>query len=248
MKNSPSTQSALNRIRIAQNPIGRWWLNVSQRWSRVRWKFSATSSRVAKRLLDVGVSSLVLLLFSPVLVLIALLIKVDGGPVFFCQRRVGFAGREFGMLKFRSMVVDAERRLAEVKALNEKASGITFKMKNDPRVTKVGRFLRKSSLDELPQLWNVLRGEMSLVGPRPALPREVAQYSLTDRRRLFATPGLTCLWQVGERNGGVLEIGNRNAIDFPEQVELDVRYIEEQSLFRDLLVLIKTVPAVLFGS
>lgn len=233
---------------MAQNPIGRWWLDVSMRWTRVRWRFSGASSRVIKRLLDVAVATVVLVAFSPLIALIALLVKLDGGPVLFCQRRVGFAGREFGMLKFRSMVVDAERRLAEVMAMNEKASGITFKMKNDPRVTRIGRFLRKSSLDELPQLWNVLRGEMSLVGPRPALPREVAQYSLTDRRRLFARPGLTCLWQVGERNGGVLEIGNRNSIDFPEQVQLDVRYIEEQSFGRDLLVLIKTIPAVLFGS
>jgi lipopolysaccharide/colanic/teichoic acid biosynthesis glycosyltransferase len=244
----PTDKSPLDRIRLAQNPVGRWWLNVTVRWARTRWKFSAASSRVIKRILDVTIATTVLLLLSPLVVLIAILVKSDGGPALFCQRRVGYAGREFGMLKFRSMVVDAERRLAEVMALNEKASGITFKAKNDPRITKIGRFLRKSSLDELPQLWNVLRGEMSLVGPRPALPREVAQYSLSDRRRLFAKPGLTCLWQVGERNGGVLEIGNRNAIDFPEQVQLDVRYIEEQSFWRDLRVLIKTIPAVLFGS
>ena len=248
MSNDPLQRLPIDRIRLAQNPIGRWWLDVMMRWTRVRWRFSGASSRVIKRALDVAIATTVLIVFSPLILLIALLVKIDGGPVLFCQRRVGFAGRQFGMLKFRSMVVDAERRLAEVMALNEKASGITFKMKNDPRVTRIGRFLRKSSLDELPQLWNVLRGEMSLVGPRPALPREVAQYSLADRRRLFARPGLTCLWQVGERNGGVLEIGNRNAIDFPEQVELDVRYIEEQSFGRDLLVLIKTIPAVLFGS
>jgi lipopolysaccharide/colanic/teichoic acid biosynthesis glycosyltransferase len=233
---------------MAQNPVGRWWLNTSIRWARLRWRFSAASSRVLKRLLDATVAGLALIVLSPLLLVIAALVKLDGGSVLFRQRRVGFSGREFGMLKFRSMVPDAEQKLAALMAQNEKASGITFKMKNDPRVTRIGRFLRKSSLDELPQLWNVLRGEMSLVGPRPALPREVAQYSLADRRRLFATPGLTCLWQVGERNGGVLEIGNRNAIDFPEQVELDVRYIEEQSLWRDLLLIIKTIPAVLFGT
>lgn len=243
-----SASPNLRRLRLAQNPLGRWWLNVMLRWARVRWRFSAASSRVAKRLLDVSIAAVMLLCLLPMLAIIALLVRLDGGPVFFCQRRVGFAGREFGMLKFRSMVVDAEKRLAEVMALNEKASGITFKVKNDPRVTRIGRILRKTSLDEMPQLWNVLRGEMSLVGPRPALPREVAQYTLTDRRRLFATPGLTCLWQVGERNGGVLEIGNRNEIDFPEQVQLDVRYIEQQSLWRDVLCLIKTIPAVLFGS
>ncbi len=243
-----STDQSLRRIGMAQSPFGRWRLNVQLRWARTRWRFAAVSSRLAKRVLDIIVSFTVLVISSPILILVSILVKLDGGPVLFGQRRVGFAGREFGMLKFRSMVTDAEKRLAEVMKLNEKASGITFKMKNDPRVTRVGRILRKTSLDELPQLWNVLRGEMSLVGPRPALPREVAQYSVADRRRLFAKPGLTCLWQVGERNGGMLEIGNRNAIDFPEQVQLDVRYIEEQSVLKDLLLLIKTIPAVLFGS
>ena len=248
MKKSLLNQQAVRRLSLAQNPVGRWWLNVRLRWAAARWQFAASSAGVAKRALDVTVAGSALLLLSPFLAVIALLIKSDGGSVLFRQRRVGYAGREFGMLKFRSMATDAEKRLAEVMKLNEKASGITFKIKNDPRVSRVGRILRKTSLDELPQLWNVLRGEMSLVGPRPALPREVAQYALGDRHRLFARPGLTCLWQVGERNGGTFEIGNRNDIDFPEQVQLDVRYIEEQSFFRDLRILAKTIPAILFGS
>jgi lipopolysaccharide/colanic/teichoic acid biosynthesis glycosyltransferase len=160
---------------------------------------------------------------------------------------VGLRGREFTLIKFRSMCIDAEARLRDLLAWNEKASGVTFKMKDDPRITRIGRILRKTSLDELPQFWNVLRGDMSLVGPRPPLPREVALYSLADRRRLLVKPGLTCLWQVGERRGGLFEIGDRNAIDFPEQVDLDVRYIESQSVPRDLWLLVKTVPAILFG-
>lgn len=151
------------------------------------------------------------------------------------------------MLKFRSMCVDAEAKLAELLAKNEKAQGITFKMKDDPRVTPIGRFIRKTSLDELPQFINVLRGDMSIVGPRPPLPREVALYSSSDRRRLHARPGITCLWQVGERQGGVWEIGDRNAIDFEEQVSLDVRYIESQSVLRDIWILLKTVPAIVLG-
>jgi len=248
MNDSRLNEQSFRRFALAQNPIGRWWLLVRLRWAAARCQFAGASAHLAKRSLDVVVAAAVLLLLSPVIGVISLLIKSDGGPVLFRQRRVGYAGREFGMLKFRSMAVDAEKRLAEVMKLNEKASGITFKIKNDPRVTRVGRILRKTSLDELPQLWNVLRGEMSLVGPRPALPREVAQYDLRDRNRLFAKPGLTCFWQVGERNRGVFEIGNRNEIDFPEQVQLDVRYIEEQSFLHDLRILVKTIPAVLFGS
>jgi lipopolysaccharide/colanic/teichoic acid biosynthesis glycosyltransferase len=181
------------------------------------------------------------------MVVVALLIKRDGGPVFFRQTRVGFGGRHFGMWKFRSMCVDAEARLAALLAQNEKAGGITFKMENDPRITPVGRFIRRASIDELPQIFNVFRGEMSIVGPRPPLPREVALYTLSDRRRLLATPGITCLWQIGERDGRRFEVGNRNEIDFPEQVELDVRYIEQQSLLRDLWIMLKTPPAMLLG-
>jgi len=178
---------------------------------------------------------------------IALLVRRDGGPVFFKQTRVGLDGREFKMLKYRSMCVDAEAKLKDLLAQNEKAQGVTFKMKDDPRITRVGRVLRKSSLDELPQFLNVLRGEMSIVGPRPPIPREVALYQERDRRRLAVKPGITCLWQVGEREGRFWEIGDRNEIDFDEQVGLDVRYIESQHFWKDLWILLKTVPAILFG-
>jgi lipopolysaccharide/colanic/teichoic acid biosynthesis glycosyltransferase len=142
------------------------------------------------------------------------------------------------MFKFRSMRVDAEQRLKELLAKNQHATGVTFKIKNDPRITRIGHFIRKFSLDELPQFYNVLIGDMSLVGPRPPVPREVALYSLADRRRLAITPGITCIWQVS----------GRSEIDFPGQVQLDVRYIESRSLWQDIKILCKTIPAVLSGS
>ncbi|MFZ4763798.1 MAG: sugar transferase [Roseimicrobium sp.] len=235
------------RLLAAQTPWGRLRLRTYVHGKRLAWMVVTRGTRCVKRLLDIVFSLAALVLWSPMLLLIAFLVKLDGGPVLFRQRRIGQFGREFGMLKFRSMCVDAEARLQQLLAQNEKAQGVTFKMKNDPRITPIGRLLRKTSLDELPQLLNVLRGEMSLVGPRPALQREVALYTMEDRRRLLAKPGLTCLWQVGERHGGLFEIGDRNSIDFSEQVSLNVRYIESQSLWRDLLLLAKTVPAVLLG-
>jgi lipopolysaccharide/colanic/teichoic acid biosynthesis glycosyltransferase len=139
------------------------------------------------------------------------------------------------MYKFRSMVVNAEALKAQLMARNEMKDGILFKMRHDPRVTRVGRLIRKTSIDELPQLWNVVRGDMSLVGPRPPVPAEVARYDPAQRRRLAATPGITCLWQVS----------GRNEIDFPGQVRLDVQYIECQSVALDLRILLRTIPAVL---
>lgn len=136
------------------------------------------------------------------------------------------------------MFTDAEEHKAELMARNEMDGGILFKMKDDPRVTKVGRFIRKTSIDELPQLWNVLIGDMSLVGPRPPVPSEVDQYSLSDRRRLEVIPGITCIWQVS----------GRSEIPFEQQVELDVQYIQSQSLWTDFKILLKTVPALLLGS
>jgi lipopolysaccharide/colanic/teichoic acid biosynthesis glycosyltransferase len=141
------------------------------------------------------------------------------------------------MWKFRSMYIDAEARKARLIAANEMAGGVLFKMKHDPRITRVGRFIRKASIDELPQLWNVLRGDMSLVGPRPALPSEVDEYSLRDRQRLEVIPGITCIWQVS----------GRSDIPFEEQVQLDIQYIESQSFWQDVMILLKTVPAVLLG-
>ena len=191
-----------------------------------------------KRGIDIVVAGAVLLCLAPLLLLIALAIWLtDRGPVFFWQTRIGRHGREFAFPKFRSMVVDAESLKSALLASNDHGTSVTFKMKRDPRVSWIGRILRRLSLDELPQLWSVLVGDMSLVGPRPPVPREVAQYSVADRRRLDVTPGLTCIWQVS----------GRGDVPFPEQVQMDVDYIETRSLRRDALLLLKTIPAVLTG-
>lgn len=237
----------MDRLASAQSPWGRFRLICYVRWKRLAWSAVYHGALGLKRLVDLVISALALVVLSPLLLLIAVAVRTDGGPALFRQTRVGSLGREFAMLKFRSMTVDAERRLAEVLPRNEKSDGITFKMTDDPRVTRVGRFLRRWSLDELPQLWNVLTGVMSLVGPRPPLPGEVAHYSQADRRRLLVKPGITGLWQVGERRGRILEVGDRHAIAFPEQVRLDVRYIESQSVWKDLAILAKTIPAILLG-
>lgn len=235
------------RMMTAAHPLGRRKLQAYMTWKRTAWRLTVGSTKFAKRAVDVISSGILIIVLSPLILIVAILVRKDGGPVFFKQQRVGYRGREFGMLKFRSMCVDAEEKLKDLLAQNEKSDGITFKMKDDPRITPIGKFIRKASIDELPQLFNVLRGDMSLVGPRPPLPREVALYSPEDRRRLFAVPGITCLWQIGERQGGLLEVGDRNQIEFPEQVDLDVRYIESQSVWKDMLILLKTVPAVLMG-
>ena len=247
MSDAGAQSRIARRLMDSQSRWGRMKLDTYVRVKRLAWLGIVRGTLFTKRILDIVVSLIALLFWSPLLLMVALLIKLDGGPIFFRQQRVGMLGREFGMLKFRSMCVDAEAKLQQLLAKNEKHQGVTFKMKNDPRITRIGRFIRKTSLDEMPQLLNVLLGDMSLVGPRPALPREVAMYSMEDRRRLLVKPGLTCLWQVGERNGGLFEIGDRNTIDFNEQVSLDVRYIESQSVWRDLWLLAKTVPAVLLG-
>jgi len=192
---------------------------------------------VLKRVLDVAVSIVVLTLLSPALGLIALIIKLDSpGPVLFRQVRIGRDGKSFALYKFRSMRQDAEKQLDELLCLNE-ATGPLFKIRDDPRMTRVGRFLRRTSLDEFPQFINVFRGEMSLVGPRPPLPQEVEHYEEWHMRRLEAPPGLTCLWQVS----------GRSEIPFDEMVMLDIYYIENWSLGLDLGILLRTIPAVLSG-
>jgi exopolysaccharide biosynthesis polyprenyl glycosylphosphotransferase len=206
---------------------------------RASWFLVVKGSYLLKRLLDIVAASIGMLLLSPVFLITAVAIRLESpGPVFFKQKRVGRWGRLFTIWKFRSMYIDAEERKAELMANNEMAGGVIFKMKNDPRVTKVGRIIRKTSIDELPQLWNVLVGDMSLVGPRPPVPSEVDQYSLSDRRRLEVIPGITCIWQIS----------GRSEIPFEQQVELDVQYIQSQSLWTDFKILIKTVPALLLGS
>jgi lipopolysaccharide/colanic/teichoic acid biosynthesis glycosyltransferase len=151
--------------------------------------------------------------------------------------RVGQWGREFRFPKFRSMVLDAEKRKQDLLGVNQHGEGITFKMKRDPRITRTGAILRKLSIDELPQLWCVLKGDMSLVGPRPPVPSEVARYTLADRRRLDIKPGLTCIWQVS----------GRSELAFDKQVNLDVQYIDSHSLWLDIALLLKTIPAILTG-
>jgi exopolysaccharide biosynthesis polyprenyl glycosylphosphotransferase len=190
--------------------------------------------RVAKRLFDVVVSGVIIVLAAPLMAILALMVKLDSrGPVFFRQERVGIEGEHFGMLKFRSMVIDAEQQLAELAHRNE-GNGVLFKIKNDPRVTRVGGFLRKYSLDELPQLFNIFAGSMSLVGPRPPLPREVEAYEHDVRRRLLVKPGLTGLWQVSGRSN----------LSWQDSVRLDLYYVENWSLAGDLVIILRTVRAV----
>lgn len=188
-----------------------------------------------KRAMDVTGAAAGLILLSPLLLAIAAAIKATSkGPVLFSQERMGLNGRRFRCHKFRTMVADAEKKLEELQHLNE-VDGPVFKMKRDPRVTPVGRLLRKTSLDELPQLWNVLVGEMSLVGPRPPIPSEVEKYERWQRRRLSMRPGITCLWQISGRSN----------LDFATWMKLDLQYIDDWSLTLDLVILLKTIPAVL---
>lgn len=202
------------------------------------WTFFVRNSYRLKRLLDLVSASAALLLLSPIFLITAIAIKLTSpGPVFFAQIRVGRYGRHFRFYKFRSMYVDAEARKAELMRLNQSADGVIFKMKNDPRITPVGRFIRRSSIDELPQLVNVLKGDMSMVGPRPPVPSEVREYTLEDRKRLNVIPGITCIWQVS----------GRSDIPFHEQVRLDKEYIRHTGVWTDIKLLLKTVPAILTG-
>ena len=192
-----------------------------------------------KRIQDIILSLIALIILSPVMLIIIVLIVIDdpqGSPIF-SQTRCGKNGTLFKLYKFRSMHVNAEKELGELLGYNETA-GIAFKMKNDPRVTKVGKFLRKSGLDELPQFWNVLRGEMSIVGPRPALPVEVEQYNAYHKQRMEAIPGLTCYWQIQPK---------RNLVSFDEWVEMDIRYIQEQSFGVDWKIIVLTMGAIIRG-
>ena len=189
-----------------------------------------------KRFFDVILSTTGLVILSPVMLVIAYKIKrEDGGPIFYKQIRVGKNGRQFEMYKFRSMVINADQLLEKIKSQNE-VDGAMFKMKHDPRITKIGHFIRNHSLDELPQFFNVIKGDMSLVGPRPPLPSEVAEYNEYDKQRLLVIPGCTGLWQATERNG----------VGFDRMVQLDIEYINKSSLLFDFLIIIKTV-AVIFN-
>jgi lipopolysaccharide/colanic/teichoic acid biosynthesis glycosyltransferase len=239
MKSARPSIPALKRINRAIAIPGR--RRPSQLANRLRlldYRIRARLTDVMKRLLDILVSATLMMIFLPLFSLVALAIRLESpGPVFFRQLRVGCLGQTFSMWKFRSMYIDAEARRAALEAQNEMQGGVLFKMKDDPRITRVGRLIRRLSIDELPQLWNVFSGDMSLVGPRPALPIEVSQYSLEERGRLDAKPGITCTWQVT----------GRSDIPFNEQVLLDIEYIRQQSVKNDLKLLAKTVPAVISG-
>jgi exopolysaccharide biosynthesis polyprenyl glycosylphosphotransferase len=194
-----------------------------------------TLELIIKRIMDVTISLLLLLMLLPIFCIISILIRTGSdGPIFFRQQRVGYNGRTFTLFKFRTMVKDAEKLKDTLKDRNE-MDGPVFKMKDDPRVTGIGAILRRTSLDELPQLINVLKGDMSLVGPRPPVPPEVAQYALPDRRRLSMKPGITGIWQVSGRNN----------IPFSRWMEMDREYIDHWSLWLDLKILFRTIPVVL---
>lgn len=203
----------------------------------LKWKLVLGFSQLAKRLVDIIGSVVVGIIVSPLILIIAFLIwSYDKGPIIYRQKRVGWDLKEFELLKFRSMRVDADKIKSQLKNEHGEDNG-TFKLKKDPRVTPIGRFIRKYSIDELPQLWCVLKGDMSLVGPRPPLPSELEYYSYKDMMRLMVKPGLTCFWQV---NG-------RSDIPFKKQVLLDIEYMKEYSLWTDIKILAKTIPAIITG-
>jgi len=201
------------------------------------WRISSKSGSIVKRGMDVLISLLMLLMLMPLFIIVALLIRLESpGSVLFSQTRVGLSGRPFRFWKFRSMRFDAEstKHQLQHKAMS---NGVRFKLKKDPRITPVGAVIRKYSIDELPQLWNVLLGDMSLVGPRPALPSEVNDYDQADKQRLSVIPGITCIWQVS----------GRSDIPFKQQVSLDIKYKLSQSIWQDIRLLLLTIPAVVLG-
>lgn len=210
---------------------------VVRRSSPVVYK-SKPTYEFFKRVFDIVMSSLGLVILSPVFLVVAILVKLDGGPVFFKQTRVGKGGKTFTFYKFRSMIVgaDSPELLQKLASLNE-VDGPAFKIKDDPRITKIGKFIRKASIDELPQLYNILKNDMTIVGPRPALVNEVECYDEYQSQRLLVKQGLTCFWQCSGRSN----------ISFDEWIELDLDYIEQRSFFTDIKIILKTVPAVLTG-
>ena len=235
---NPSSEELVAYWSKAGTRRGRALLHARLWLKSAVWRGVIAGSLAIKRGLDILAGTAGLLALSPLLLTVIALIKLeDRGPIFFRQMRVGLRGRSFGMWKFRSMVLNADALKDQLLKQTEMQGGVTFKMKNDPRITRIGKYLRKFSIDEMPQLYNVLQGDMSLVGPRPPVPREVQEYTVEDRQRLLAKPGLTCFWQVG----------GRSEIDFNGQVRLDVEYIKSQSVWLDIKLLFKTVPAVVLG-
>lgn len=238
---SAQVSSVTPEEKLVQRHTTRGVLETLWQHCRFHWQswlcFNARYGGIlAKRLFDIVVSLSLLILLTPLALAVVLAIHLESpGQVFFSQTRVGKHGRLFKMWKFRSMYIDAEERKATLLKYNHMPDGVLFKMKNDPRITRVGKFIRKFSIDEIPQFWNVLRGEMSVVGPRPSLPHEVAKYNAYQYQRLEVKPGITCIWQIS----------GRSEIPFPQQVEMDLQYITTQSFFGDIVLVLKTIPAVL---
>lgn len=240
----PKVLRGAERQRLIEELQRRYEASSSSKQKRlyIRKKYSwiivVEGAKLLKRFIDILFSFFLLLIMSPIFLIIAIVIKVyDRGPILYVTNRVGKWGNEFRFPKFRSMRIGAEKLKEELMPYSLQKDGKVFKMREDPRVTPFGYFLRRTSLDELPQLWSVLMGDMSLVGPRPPLPQEVALYNLEERRRLDVTPGLTGIWQVS----------GRSEIPFEKQVQLDMQYIESRSFWMDIKILLKTIPAVIFG-
>lgn len=212
-------------------------LQATRRWTLLQWSIRLQMLRRVKRALDIVLASIALILASPIMLITAIAIKLESpGPIIFRQTRVGKMGKPFTFYKFRSMCIDAEERKQDLMAQNE-ASGPVFKMQRDPRMTRVGRIIRKLSIDELPQFINVFKGEMSIVGPRPPVLSEVDAYELDYLRRLEILPGIT----------GLQQVSGRSNLDFERWIELDLDYVSDHSLRRDLMIVLKTIPAVLLG-
>lgn len=232
------SEEEINLAKLSKELAERSQGASKQQWRTRIFRATVWSAYAIKRLMDICGALVAFLLLSPVFIVTYLAIRLTSrGPVFFTQVRVGRYGKHFDFYKFRSMYIDAEKRKAALMAQNESKDGVIFKMKSDPRITPVGRIIRKFSIDELPQLWNVLKGDMSLVGPRPPIPDEVKLYSLEERKRLNVIPGLTCLWQIS----------GRSDIPFHEQVRLDKEYIRKRGVWNDIKILLKTIPAIISG-
>jgi lipopolysaccharide/colanic/teichoic acid biosynthesis glycosyltransferase len=232
----PVSESTLGSVAVVEDASADLPVAPAESLFVARDGEAPTDGFPGKRVLDIAASLALLVATAPLMAFVAAVLKLAGnGPILFWQQRVGLRGRLFWFPKFSSMQPGSEQLQESMLALNDHESSITFKMRTDPRVTRLGYILRITSLDELPQLWSVLRGDMSLVGPRPPLPGEVACYGAAQRRRLDVKPGLTCIWQVS----------GRSEIPFDEQVRLDLQYIENQSIWLDLELLLRTFPAVL---
>jgi len=234
-------QARMELFRTLNLPVSRASVRLfrlRQRWKLLIWELGLRSIYAFKRTVDILGGLVALILLAPLFLLVALAIVIeDGRPVFFVQQRVGLNGLVFNFYKFRSMVRNADKLKATLLAQNESGDGVIFKMKRDPRITRTGAWVRRFSVDEFPQFLNVLKGDLAIVGPRPPVPREVAQYSIEERKRLHVKPGLTCLWQIQ----------GRSEIPFKEQVRLDLQYIHSQSLRNDLWIMLQTIPAILLG-